>query len=353
MAMADEDARETTSPLSGFLDELPVERLKEGAQDLLAALVERAVGAVGDQLEGMTERLDDYAEHGGPGLLAALTGSQSLARGESPVKAALGAGMTGVKEKAKQALGGSGGSSGSSGKVTTIIEDLDVGVPIRVAYDQWTRFRDFPSFTRKVESVEQESDEKLTWRAQIFLSHRSWEATILEQVPESRIVWRSQGSKGYVDGAVTFHALTENMTRILLVLEYHPQGFFEKTGNIWRAPGRRARADFKHFRRHVMTRTILEPEQVEGWRGEIRDGEVVLTHEDALDQEQREHDGSEGSAAAEYDEEDEAADGYDEDGYDDEWAEDDGGQRSDADPSGEPGPARTRQRQRARPQRGR
>ena len=59
--------------------------------------------------------------------------------------------------------------------------------------------------------------------------------------PHERIVWRSKGAKGYVDGAVTFHELTPDLTRILVVLEYHPQGFFEKTGNLWRAQGRRAR----------------------------------------------------------------------------------------------------------------
>ena len=109
-----------------------------------------------------------------------------------------------------------------------------------------------------------------TFKAQIFWSHRTWEATILEQVPDERIVWRSKGEKGHVDGAVTFHELGPNLTRILVVLEYYPQGLFEKTGNIWEAQGRRARAELRHFRRHVMTRTILDPDEVEGWRGDDR-----------------------------------------------------------------------------------
>jgi hypothetical protein len=121
-------------------------------------------------------------------------------------------------------------------------------------------------------------EQKLNWKAQVFWSHRRWEATILEQVPEDKIVWRSKGEKGHVDGAVTFHELAPNLTRILLVLEYHPQGFMEHTGNMWRAQGRRARLELKHFRRHVMSEAVLHAGEIEGWRGVIEDGEVVLDH---------------------------------------------------------------------------
>jgi len=106
-------------------------------------------------------------------------------------------------------------------------------------------------------------------------------------VPDSHIVWRSTGPKGHVDGAVSFTELGPNLTRVLLVLEYWPKGLFERTGNLWRAQGRRARLEFKHFRRHAMTNVLLRQEEVEGWRGEIRDSEVVKTHEEALEEEQR------------------------------------------------------------------
>jgi len=179
---------------------------------------------------------------------------------------------------------------------------------------------------KKVENVESPDDTKLNFKAQIFLSHRTWEASVLEQVPDERIVWKSKGQKGHVDGAVTFHEIGPNLTRILVVLEYYPQGLFEKTGNIWEAQGRRARAELRHFRRHVMTRTILDPDEVEGWRGTIEDGEVVETHDEALEREEQEQD----QDGEEYDEsedeageDDEPTDEYDEEGdAEDEPAED-------------------------------
>ncbi len=140
---------------------------------------------------------------------------------------------------------------------------------------------------KKVESVDQTSDEKATWKAKVFLSRRAWDATITEQVPDSHIVWRSSGEKGHVDGAVTFTSLGPNLTKVCLVLEYYPKGLFEHTGNIWRAQGRRARLEFQHFKRHAMVNVLVRQDEVEGWRGEIRDSEVVKTHEEALEEEGR------------------------------------------------------------------
>ncbi|WP_433240931.1 SRPBCC family protein [Streptosporangium sp. CA-135522] len=272
---------------------LPTEQLTQELRNLAEALGERILSSATDKLGGLTERLTDYVQNsgsggsdgsgvsGGLGLLSTVIGSKH------PVAA-------GLKGAAKMAAGGlmnkiTGGGKGGRGKklkLTNIVETIDVGAPRRLVYDQWTQFQDFPGFMKKVEGVEQEDDQKTRWKAQIFWSHRTWEGTIIEQVPDERIVWRSKGAKGHVDGAVSFHALSPDMTRILVVLEYHPQGLFERTGNIWRAQGRRARLELKHFRRHVMTQTVLHPDDIEGWRGEIRDSKVVKDHETALKEEQ-------------------------------------------------------------------
>jgi uncharacterized membrane protein len=303
--MADTAEKEKTA--GETVEQLPTDRLREQVQLLLAVLAERMLNRAAGRVEGLTERLADYAEHGGPGMRAALSGGRALAEGKSPMRAALTAGMSQLKDKVKGVLsrGGGGGGGGKKVKVTNIVEHIDVGLPLQTTYNLWSQFQDFPNFMKKVVSVEQESDEKTNWKAKIFWSTRTWQATIVEQVPDSHIVWRSNGAKGHVDGTVSFTELGPNLTRILVVLEYHPQGLFEKTGNLWRAQGRRARLELKHFRRHAMTKAILDQDEIEGWRGEIRDSQVVRTHEDAVGRER-----------------DEDTDREPEDSYEEEYADD-------------------------------
>jgi uncharacterized membrane protein len=258
----------------------PSGQLQASLQKLAGTFTDRAVSSLSGRLGGATERLTDYAQNGGgSGLLSAVTGVDDLT---SPVKTAVKAGLSTAGGKVTDTLKNAAGSlfggkdkGGKKSKITNIIEHIDVGAPVDLVYKQWTQFAEFPKYMKKLEQVEQESDEKLRWKAQIFWSHRSWEATITEQIPNERIVWRSKGDKGYLDGAVTFHELAPNLTRVLVVLEYHPQGLFEKTGNLWRAQGRRIRLELKNFQRQAMTQTVLNPDEVEGWPGEIRDGEVV------------------------------------------------------------------------------
>jgi len=312
----------------------PMNRLKESGADLLKTLGDEALGTVREKMSDVTGKLENVA-NGNPVGLAALRATSAKAEGESPTGGAIKGLVTGLGQKIS---GGGGGGADNATKAMNITESIDVGVPIRVAYNQWTQFGEYPSFMKKVESVEAAEDNKLNWKAQVFWSHRSWEATIEKQVPDQCIVWRSKGQKGHVDGTVTFHELTPDLTRIILVLEYYPQGFFERIGNIWRAQGRRARLEFKHFRRHVMTRTILNPDEVEGWRGRIEDGEVVQTHEDALAEEQQAQaeaaEGAEGEETAEYEEAGEPAEGgeefaeYEEEGAEEAGEPDEGGEET-------------------------
>jgi len=282
------------SSLSGVASQLPLGRLKDEAAGLGKAMAQRGMGKASSGVESLTGRLNDVAE----GKSTKTKAAMNVAQGDSPAKAGVKAVGSKVGEKVKDAvstvgekLTGGGGGKGGKLKVTNILEQIDVPVPREVAYKQWTSYEDFPSFMKKVENVKQDDEVNTTWKAQVFWSHRRWTAEIIDQVPPERIVWKSTGDKGHVDGAVTFHELSPDLTRINLVLEYYPKGLFEHTGNIWRAQGRRARLEFKHFARHVSTNTILHQDEVEGWPGEIHDGEV--TEEDALSKRQGDGDGSE------------------------------------------------------------
>jgi hypothetical protein len=171
-----------------------------------------------------------------------------------------------------------------------IIEVLDVGVPLRDTYDYWTQYDKFSSFAKGVRDVSKDDEGGSDWKVKVGPSSRSFKATVQEQIPDDRIVWTSKGAKGSTRGAVSFHELAPTLTRVVLVVEYYPSGFFEKTGNLWRVQGRRLRLDFKNFQRYV----TLTNEEPEGWRGEIRDGEVVVSHDDAVEEEEAEQEQSEG-----------------------------------------------------------
>ncbi|MET8676354.1 SRPBCC family protein [Streptomyces sp. NPDC004647] len=280
------------------------DRLKEELQNYLQARAEHAVSGIGHKLGETVSKLGDPRQGGPGGLMGSLAkGGQALAEGKSPGQAAVKAGTSQLKEtikdKVKGVFGkGRGKSGGGKSKSVSIVEDIDVGVPVREAYDQWTQFQEFSTFGKGVVSVEKADDTTSNWKVKVAKSTRSWKANVTEQVPDERITWTTEGAKGTVKGVVTFHSLGDNLTRVLLVLEYFPKGLFEKTGNIWRAQGRRARLDLKLYRKFIMMRG----EVTDGWRGEIQDGEVVVDHESALEEEERDErshdegeDGAEGS----------------------------------------------------------
>ncbi|MFF8779124.1 SRPBCC family protein [Streptomyces sp. NPDC015140] len=305
----DRQDKDTPSPLGG---------LKDALGGYLSARGHSLVGKAGERIGGLTDRLTASANGNGNG------GDKGGGNGGSQ-------------------RGGGGKTGAGSIKATHIMEVVDIGVPLRVVYDQWTQLQEFSDFTKGVRSVSAEDEVTSNWNLKVGPSSRSWKATVQEQVPDERIVWTSEGAKGSTRGAVTFHELAPRLTRVVVVCEYYPSGFFEKTGNLWRAQGRRLRLDLKHFARHV---TLVDEEEVEGWRGEIRDGEVVRTHEEALeeengdeedeyaddeeedDEEDEDEDGDYEDEDGEYeDDEDEGDEGDEGDGYEDEYEDDDRARR--------------------------
>ncbi|MEV5169865.1 SRPBCC family protein [Streptomyces flaveolus] len=275
------------APLAGLAQSEAAARLKEEAQEYLSAQGQRMLVGLGRKLGQTTGKLNDIAEGRSPGFAKlALEGGRKLAEGKGPLRSAVELGASHAKDKVLdtvRSLGGSKGKKGGAGKKPTVImESVDVGVPLRTAYDQWTQYQSFSTFAKGVKSANRADDTQSDWKAKVFWSTRSWKAKTTEQIPDYRIQWTSEGAKGTTKGVVSFHRLEENLTRVLLVMEYYPTGLFEKTGNIWRAQGRRARLDLKNFARFI----TLKGEAEDSWRGEIRDGEVVRSHEDALAEEE-------------------------------------------------------------------
>jgi uncharacterized membrane protein len=268
------------------------QRLVEAGQAYVSAKAGRMLGRLGGKVGETTKNLAGVASgEQGAGDMLGRTVKEALG-GASPGKAVAKAGMKGITEKVKGVFKGGGGKGGGKKKSMNIVEDLDLPVPLRMAYNHWTQFERFPTWSKGAQSVDLDKEDptKSTWKAKIVWSNRNWNATIIDQVPDDRISWRAEGQTE-VNGVVSFHPLGDRLTKMLVVLEYVPHGFFEKTANLWRCQGRRARLDIKFFRRYVTMEA--DPEE-EGWRGEIRDGELVRDHEEVVREEEEQERGRAG-----------------------------------------------------------
>jgi uncharacterized membrane protein len=148
--------------------------------------------------------------------------------------------------------------------MATIEESVEVMVPVRTAYNQWTQFEEFPRFMEGVEQVRQLTDTMVHWVAEIAGQRREWDAEITEQVPDQRIAWRS--TEGATNaGVVTFHRLDDGKSRIMLQLEFEPEGALEQAGDKLGMIKGKAKNDLKRFK------TFIESQGRESgaWRGEV------------------------------------------------------------------------------------
>jgi uncharacterized membrane protein len=156
----------------------------------------------------------------------------------------------------------------------TIEKSIDVNVPLRTAYNQWTQFEQFPAFMEGVESVRQIDPKRLHWRAKVGGKTVEWDAEITEQEPDTRIAWRST-SGAMNTGAVFFRASSSGSTRVNLRLEYQPEGFTESLGDALGVLSRRVEGDLKRFKEFIEKRG----QETGAWRGEIHPGEGVSAPE--------------------------------------------------------------------------
>ena len=148
--------------------------------------------------------------------------------------------------------------------MSTIEQSIDVNVPVRTAYNQWTQFEEFPRFMEGVEAVKQLDNQRLHWRANVGGKAEEWEARITEQHPDERIAWKNTTGAPNA-GVVTFHRLSDAKTRVMLQMEYDPQGVVENVGDMLGVVSRRVAGDLQRFKEFVEARG----QETGAWRGEV------------------------------------------------------------------------------------
>jgi len=146
----------------------------------------------------------------------------------------------------------------------TIEETIEIDVPVSTAYNQWTQFESFPQFMDGVERVEQKDDKHLRWVAEIGGTTREWDAEITEQHPDHRVAWKALDQDG-PNGVVTFHKLDDSRTKIMLQMDYEPEGMKESVGSAIGLDSHRVKDDLESFKEFIESRGSATG----AWRGDV------------------------------------------------------------------------------------
>ena len=148
--------------------------------------------------------------------------------------------------------------------MSTVEQSIDVDVPVRTAYDQWTQFESFPKFMDGVERIDQISDTRTHWVTKIGGVEREFDAEITEQHPDERVAWRAVDGPTHA-GVVTYHRLDQDTTRVMLQMEVEPEGVVEKVGDALGLVKRRTKQDLERFKEFIEDRG----RETGAWRGEV------------------------------------------------------------------------------------
>ena len=153
--------------------------------------------------------------------------------------------------------------------MSTVEQSIDVNVPVRTAYDQWTQFEEFPRFMENVERVEQLDDTTLRWEAKVAGRTKVWTSKITEQTPDQRVAWTAtEGAENA--GVVTFHRIDDNVTRVMVQMDLDPEGIVENVGDALGVPERSVRGDLERFKEFIEAREA----ETGAWRGEVDQTDV-------------------------------------------------------------------------------
>ncbi len=153
--------------------------------------------------------------------------------------------------------------------MSQITESVDVNVPVRTAYDQWTQFEEFPQFMEGVEQVKQLDDTTLEWTAKVAGKTETWMSKVTEQEPDQRVAWTSTAGARNA-GVVTFHRIADDQTRVTLQLDVEPQGPVESAGDALGFVQRRVKGDLERFKSFIESRGA----PTGAWRGTVDQKDV-------------------------------------------------------------------------------
>jgi uncharacterized membrane protein len=220
------------------------------SKELLTSAALSAAGALAAAKgPDLVRRLSGSAEQKGEqgarklGKQAVQGAKQGLGGGSGP------AGMVG-KAISKALPGGGGGGSGKKTRRLPIQRWTDVAVPVDKAYEAWIKFDQYPKFMHRVLSVEQKGQDRVSWQEKIWFSKRQWEGRITERRKNDRIVWKTTSGTNH-KGIVSFHKLDENLTRVMVEMEFEPTGMLEKMASGLRFVKRAVQADLARFKAYV------------------------------------------------------------------------------------------------------
>ncbi|WET82347.1 SRPBCC family protein [Amycolatopsis sp. QT-25] len=148
--------------------------------------------------------------------------------------------------------------------MSTITEMVDVEVPVKTAYDQWTQFESFPQFMEGVEEIRQIDATRTHWVTKFGGVSREFDATITGQHPDERVAWTSESGPDHA-GVITFHRLDDNKTRITAQMDIDPEGFAENVADKLGVLDRRIKGDMKRFKEFIESRGRGSG----AWRGDV------------------------------------------------------------------------------------
>jgi uncharacterized membrane protein len=149
--------------------------------------------------------------------------------------------------------------------VVQIIETIDVDVPVRTAYNQWTQFESFPKFLDEVLSITQLDDTHTHWTVSVAGVRREFDAEITEQHPDERVAWRSTGGETDHAGVVTFHTLSDSASRVTVQLDWEPEGLLEKVGSLVGVGSHAVKKDLQNFKEFIEAHGA----ETGAWRGDV------------------------------------------------------------------------------------